>query len=115
MHWRDILTIGLNHHLLYADRSADPEAHCESLLRILADERLEAVDLWIPGQPAACNPDETPTPKPKKTDTSKVKQTCPSCHLNAWAKLGSTLICGECKVEMISEDGLFTDQFPFSI
>jgi len=52
MHWRDILTIGLNHHLLYADRSADPEAHCESLLRILADERLEAVDLWIPDQPA---------------------------------------------------------------
>ena len=41
MHWRDILTIGLNHHLLYADRSADPEAHCESLLRVLADERLE--------------------------------------------------------------------------
>jgi sugar phosphate isomerase/epimerase len=51
MHWRDILTIGLNHHLLYADRSADPEAHCESLLRVLADERLEAVDLWIPDEP----------------------------------------------------------------
>jgi sugar phosphate isomerase/epimerase len=51
MHWRDVLTIGLNHHLLYADRSADPRAHCESLLGVLADERLEAVDLWIPDQP----------------------------------------------------------------
>lgn len=51
MHWRDCLAIGLNHHLLYADRSADPAAHCASLLQVLADPRLEVVDLWIPADP----------------------------------------------------------------
>ena len=52
MHWRDCLAIGLNHHLLYADRSADPATHCASLLTVLADPRLEVVDLWIPADPA---------------------------------------------------------------
>jgi len=59
--------------------------------------------------------DEKPAPKPKKVDTSKVKQTCPSCNLNAWAKLGSSLICGDCSITMIPGNGRLTDQFPFSI
>jgi predicted SprT family Zn-dependent metalloprotease len=35
--------------------------------------------------------------KTRKAKTaSKTKYTCPSCGQNAWAKLGATLICGEC-------------------
>lgn len=32
----------------------------------------------------------------KKKAASKTKYTCPSCDLNAWAKPGAVLICGEC-------------------
>lgn len=31
-----------------------------------------------------------------KSDRSKVKFTCPDCGLNAWAKEGANLICGDC-------------------
>lgn len=42
---------------------------------------------------------------PKKaTKVSKVKYTCPSCEQKAWAKPGSSLICGECEETMLSED-----------
>lgn len=32
----------------------------------------------------------------QKKAASKTKYTCPSCELNAWAKPGAMLICGEC-------------------
>lgn len=39
----------------------------------------------------------------KKIDTSKIKYTCPECGLNAWAKINSSLICGKCEENMISQ------------
>jgi hypothetical protein len=39
----------------------------------------------------------------KKKLASKTKYTCPSCGLNAWAKPGAPLVCGNCQVPMQSE------------
>jgi hypothetical protein len=39
----------------------------------------------------------------KKKLASKTKYTCPSCGLNAWAKPGAWLVCGECQAPMQSE------------
>ncbi len=39
----------------------------------------------------------------KKKSASKTKYTCPVCGLNAWAKPGVILICGECSEELESE------------
>jgi predicted SprT family Zn-dependent metalloprotease len=44
----------------------------------------------------------TPISK-KKIDTSKVKYSCPTCKLNAWAKMGVNLICGDCNEAMIND------------
>lgn len=42
----------------------------------------------------------------RKKAASKTKYTCPSCELNAWAKPGVLLICGECEEELEpSDDG----------
>ncbi len=38
----------------------------------------------------------------KSKSNSKVKYTC-SCGLNAWAKPGVLLTCGECEEEMVEE------------
>ena len=38
-------------------------------------------------------------PMPKR-DPSKVKFTCPDCEQNAWAKADSSLICGDCRIDM---------------
>lgn len=40
----------------------------------------------------------------KKKKASKTKYTCQSCGLNAWAKPDISLICGECDIELISEN-----------
>ena len=48
MDYRDYVRLGLNHHLLYADRASDPAGHEQSLLHLLDDERLEILDMWIP-------------------------------------------------------------------
>jgi len=40
---------------------------------------------------------------PRKVDKSKVKYTCPECGLNAWAKIGANLICGDCDEGMITK------------
>lgn len=34
----------------------------------------------------------------------RIKYTCASCKLNAWAKPNVTLICGECTLTLVSED-----------
>jgi len=39
----------------------------------------------------------------KAVRTSKVKYTCPLCGLNAWAKPGAFLVCGNGRVRMVSE------------
>jgi hypothetical protein len=39
----------------------------------------------------------------KKKLASKTKYTCPSCGLNAWAKPGAPLMCGDCQEPMQSE------------
>jgi hypothetical protein len=39
----------------------------------------------------------------KKKDLSKVKHQC-GCGNKAWAKHGSSLICGDCNEEMVGED-----------
>lgn len=41
--------------------------------------------------------------KARKKDLSKVKHECPSCQAKAWAKLGSSLICGDCHEAMEPE------------
>ncbi len=38
------------------------------------------------------------TAKPKTE--SKVKFSCQQCESNAWAKPGTNLICGDCKLKM---------------
>ncbi len=40
----------------------------------------------------------------KKPRTSKAKYTCPECGLNAWAKPGAHLVCGDCDCPMLGED-----------
>ncbi len=41
----------------------------------------------------------------KTKAASKTKYTCPTCGVNAWAKPGVSLICGECKETMEAEAG----------
>lgn len=43
--------------------------------------------------------------KRKAKSASKTRYTCPSCELNAWAKPGARLACGECDEPMAAEDG----------
>lgn len=35
---------------------------------------------------------------------SKTKYTCPGCDMNAWAKPGVSLCCGECECELVEND-----------
>jgi hypothetical protein len=37
---------------------------------------------------------------------SKTKYSCPDCSVNAWAKPGTRLICGDCKANMKTSDSL---------
>jgi predicted SprT family Zn-dependent metalloprotease len=53
------------------------------------------VELWSAGDAA----------KRRKKAASKTRYTCDSCGLNAWAKPDAALICGECDVPMLAEDG----------
>jgi hypothetical protein len=40
----------------------------------------------------------------EKKRASKTKYTCPGCELNAWARPGVVLICGDCTEELEAED-----------
>lgn len=53
------------------------------------------VELWGEGDGA----------KRKAKAASKTKYTCPSCAVNAWAKPGVRLTCGECEEPMEAEEG----------
>ena len=48
MRMRDYVKLGINHHLLYADSIPSPAEHLATLKTLLADSRLEIVDLWTP-------------------------------------------------------------------
>jgi len=52
MHWRDVIRIGVNHHLLNYAVASDPWQHCETLESLFADDRFDVLDLWIPEEPA---------------------------------------------------------------
>lgn len=40
----------------------------------------------------------------KAKSASKTRYTCPSCELNAWAKPGVRLMCGECSEPMAAAE-----------
>jgi predicted SprT family Zn-dependent metalloprotease len=42
--------------------------------------------------------------KRQKKAASKTKYTCPGCDLNAWAKPGAHLLCGDCELELEPEE-----------
>jgi hypothetical protein len=52
------------------------------------------VELWSEGDAA----------KRKTKAASKTRYTCASCGVNAWAKPGVALICGECEEPLQAED-----------
>jgi sugar phosphate isomerase/epimerase len=47
MGYREYLKLGVNHHLLYAACASEPSEHERTLGKLLADERLEILDMWI--------------------------------------------------------------------
>jgi predicted SprT family Zn-dependent metalloprotease len=49
-------------------------------------------------------------PTRKKKRASKTKYTCPSCNLNAWAKSGALLLCGNCTMIMEAENAPRDDE-----
>jgi hypothetical protein len=48
MDFQKFLALGVNHHLLYIDKSWEPMEHARSLNKLLSDERIELLDVWIP-------------------------------------------------------------------
>jgi len=55
MNYKDYIKLGLNHHLLYAECSSIPQEHERTLMRLLEDDRLEILDLWIPKEQPFCD------------------------------------------------------------
>jgi predicted SprT family Zn-dependent metalloprotease len=43
----------------------------------------------------------------RKKANTRTKYTCPTCGLNAWAKPDIVLLCGECEIALVAEDGVF--------
>jgi len=52
------------------------------------------VELWSEGD----------AKKRKKKAASKTKYTCPSCGVNAWAKPQASLVCGDCREAMETDE-----------
>lgn len=48
MSFCDSMRLGVNHHLLYADVIKDSSEHLRTLEAVLADPRLDLVDMWYP-------------------------------------------------------------------
>jgi transcription elongation factor Elf1 len=40
----------------------------------------------------------------RKKAASKTRYTCPDCQMNAWAKPGVHLVCGDCGERMAAEE-----------
>ena len=49
-HYRYYIKIGLNHYLLYNKFTSSPDGHERTLQKVLSDERLEVLDIWIRGE-----------------------------------------------------------------
>lgn len=67
--------------------------------------KVEWVDNWD-GYPSTPEPGAPVPGKPakgKKYPVSKQKYSCPTCGLNAWAKPGIHLVCGDCQVDLITK------------
>ena len=47
---------------------------------------------------------DDPAPLLRQVDTSKMKYTCPECGLNAWAKMGANLVCGDCDEDLVLQN-----------
>lgn len=45
-----------------------------------------------------------PNAPPAKKQASKTKFTCAGCNANAWAKLQSNIVCGDCGIKMLAEE-----------
>ncbi|WP_073211888.1 SprT-like domain-containing protein [Acidocella aminolytica] len=62
-----------------------------------------------PSRPAGNGDDEGQgegeAPAPRKKTANKTKFTCPDCGANAWGKPSLNLLCGDCSVRFVSEDG----------
>ena len=50
MNLREYVKLGINHHLLYANSINSPAEHLATMKKLLADPRLEIVDLWTPAE-----------------------------------------------------------------
>jgi len=50
MKLREYVRLGINHHLLYANCIGSPAEHLATMKKLLADPRLEIVDLWTPAE-----------------------------------------------------------------
>lgn len=61
-------------------------------------EQLERTGFRLNWQSIAVNGDGG-----SSTNKNKVKYTCPECELNAWAKPGAHLSCGDCELRMRDE------------
>ncbi len=48
MDYREYVKLGLNHHLLYVEVASEPAEHQRTLMKVLEDDRLDILDLWIP-------------------------------------------------------------------
>lgn len=48
MSYQNFLRLGVNHHMLYADVIKDSREHFRTLEIVLADSRLDLVDMWYP-------------------------------------------------------------------
>lgn len=57
-----------------------------------------AVDDDEEGQDEQEGQDDSDEQEGKEKSRSKVKYTCPACHLNVWGKPGLLLLCGNCTV-----------------
>ncbi|MFI4911827.1 MAG: sugar phosphate isomerase/epimerase family protein [Sedimentisphaeraceae bacterium JB056] len=44
---KDYVKLGLNHHLLFANECATSQGHYDTLKKVIDDERLEILDLWV--------------------------------------------------------------------
>jgi hypothetical protein len=59
----------------------------------------EAANSAAPPPGAGSPPSGRPTPRRRSSINSKTKLSCPNGHVNAWARPGAKLICGECYEE----------------
>jgi predicted SprT family Zn-dependent metalloprotease len=58
-----------------------------------------AGNMETPGEPGA-----EPKAQPAKNKSNRVKYSCPVCGVNAWAKPGVLIVCGDCERPLVGQD-----------